>query len=178
MRQVNNGSGQQVTTATTGSHLSLGQIDSRQIRRPSVQAAGSTRKGSDHADWYTFNNNQNKTRVVDSRMAPCRDSDRLSVKLAVVLRDARQLISDIVSCRKWCFRPKLVGICMKACNHQSVILSVKLMAVCPTFVYCCHWTQLSSLHFVSRVLDRYQIATSSVGGRGHPRDPNALWPLL
>lgn len=39
---------------------------------------------------------------------------------------------------------------------------------------------LSSLHFVPRVLDRYQyqIATSSVGRRQDHREPNALWPLL
>lgn len=76
----------------------------------SVQMGFNTqRERPDHADTYTFNNNQNKTWVVDSRMAPCRDSDRLLVKLAIVLRDAQQLVSDIVCCRKWCFRPKSVG---------------------------------------------------------------------
>lgn len=73
-----------------------------------------------------------------------------------------------------------MGICIKAsessCSHKSVVLSVKLMAVYVQCLFTAALYTLSSLHYVSRILDgyQYQIATSSVGAREHHREPNAL----
>lgn len=80
-------------------------------------------------------------------------------------------------CCKWCFKTKLVGICIKAsksgCSHKSVVLSVKLTAVYVQLLFTAATVHALQPSFCFAYFGSVQYQIATVGGREYHREPNA-----